>query len=143
MKSATLSLLFFLALDGSINHEVGEVNVALSFVCLQHKGTNRSVRRKQRRHFLTTAAEQLTSSVFSRHDGDMGQMLLPSSCQEIKPVTYVSVLAYVNIQRISGNMVAIFGTSGGHRLAETDTAVAEMVMSHLQPPEAHAASVTH
>lgn len=40
MKSATLSLLFFLALDGSINHEVGEVNVTLGFVRLQHKGTN-------------------------------------------------------------------------------------------------------
>lgn len=30
-------LLFLLALYGSVNHEVGEVNVAVSFLCLQHK----------------------------------------------------------------------------------------------------------
>lgn len=29
-----LSLLFFLALDGSVDHEVGEVDVALGFFCL-------------------------------------------------------------------------------------------------------------
>lgn len=73
----------------------------------------------------------------------MGQTLLSPSCQQIKPVTDVPVLGYVNIQRISGNMVAIFGSFGSHRLAETDTAVAEMGMSHLQPPAPHAASVTH
>lgn len=35
-QSATVSLLFLLALYGSVNHEVGEVNVAFSFFCLQH-----------------------------------------------------------------------------------------------------------
>lgn len=29
-----VSLLFFLALDGSVDHEVGEVDVALGFFCL-------------------------------------------------------------------------------------------------------------
>lgn len=29
-----LGLLFFLALDGSVDHEVGEVDVALGFFCL-------------------------------------------------------------------------------------------------------------
>lgn len=33
----SMSLLFLLALNGSVNHEVGEINVTLSFFCLQNR----------------------------------------------------------------------------------------------------------
>lgn len=73
-QSITMSLLFFLALQGSVNHEVGEVNVAVSLFCLKYTdGTAVSLKTCQTNanHFLTTTPavmlQNSTSSIFCRH----------------------------------------------------------------------------
>lgn len=63
-------LLFLLALYGSVNHEVGEVNVALGFLCLQHTDwttVNVIGLMMISNHFLTPAValHQATSSIFT------------------------------------------------------------------------------
>lgn len=68
-----LSLLFFLALDGSVDHEVGEVDVALGFLRLWQSAASvtgackkrEKKKNKTNRHFLAVTPGALHTAVTS------------------------------------------------------------------------------
>lgn len=148
-----MRLLFLLALYGSVNHEVGEVNVAFSLFCLQHTNRQKKVYVKTNGWCKTTSftmtpnieLQQATSSIcphhvmvtYSRSDWGHGASKSSTSFKN----------ACIRVCRVIRNNVTFRKHSETARRflqwqTGRETAMAEKSMTHLQPPMLHAVSVT-
>lgn len=149
-QRVSMSLLFLLALYGSVNHEVGEVNVAFGFFRLQHTDwTTVSVKTNWwlqttswRRHLPFKNCSRLlllfSAAMWWWHTVDLIKVIVPvnQTCRLRMSESESDGLLVTPSH--SGNTVTLLG-GFLQRQAGRETAVC---MTHLLPSVPHTASVT-
>ncbi len=129
-RGATVSLLFFLALYGSVNHEVGEVDVAFGFFRLQH--TDWTIASVKTNWWLQTTSLPwhlsfkncnrllLLFSATKRwwHTVDLVEVIIPVNQTRQLRISLSEPEGPLAAASHSGNAVTLLGGSCSDRLAE-------------------------